>query len=218
RETFTYTVTDNHGKSSTAVATVDVTVNDPGPPATSFSVETGEDTALGAGALSGHVTAGEAGDPGDSLTYSGPTTSPDGALVTVNANGSFSYDPTGVGAFETLHFDATATDTFTYTVTDNHGKSSTAVATVDVTVNDPGPTATSFSVATGEDTAIAAGALSGHVTAGEAGDTGDSLTYSGPTTSTDGALVTVNANGSFSYHPTGVGGFETLHFHAPAAG
>src|SRR5260370_42316478 len=73
--------------------------------------------------------------------------------------------------------------TFTYTVTDNHGKSSTAVATVDVTVNDPGPTATSFSVSTGEDTAIAAGTLTGHVTAGEVGDAGDSLTRSGaPTT------------------------------------
>src|SRR5260370_11736080 len=89
--------------------------------------------AIAAGTLSGHVTAGEVGDAGDTLTYSGPTVSTDGAIVSVNAaTGSFSYNPARVAAFGTLHFGRAAAETFTYTVTANHGRMPPAGATLDV--------------------------------------------------------------------------------------
>ena len=64
--------------------------------ASNYSTATDEDTAISGGVLTGSVIAGEPGDSGDTLTYSGDSTSADGALVTVNANGTFSYDPTAV--------------------------------------------------------------------------------------------------------------------------
>ena len=58
------------------------------------------------------------------LTASGPATSTQGGSVSVNADGSFSYNPpTG---FE-------GTDTFTYTVTDTSGKTDTGTVTFTIT-------------------------------------------------------------------------------------
>jgi uncharacterized repeat protein (TIGR01451 family) len=57
------------------------------------------------------------------LTASGPATSAQGGNVTVNANGSFSYNPPA--GYE-------GPDSFTYTVTDPTGKTDTATASVTV--------------------------------------------------------------------------------------
>ncbi|MGV3755793.1 MAG: Ig-like domain-containing protein [Verrucomicrobiota bacterium] len=65
-----------------------------------------------------------------------------GATVVVNADGSFSYDPTTSATLTTLAFGVTMDDTFDYTVTDGFGGFSTATVTVTVSgVNAP-PTAT----------------------------------------------------------------------------
>lgn len=65
-----------------------------------------------------------------------------GATVVVNADGSFSYDPTTSATLAVLANGVTVNDTFDYTVTDGFGGFSTATVTVAVTgVNAP-PTAT----------------------------------------------------------------------------
>lgn len=78
-------------------------------------------------------------DPdGDPLTVTGfDATSANGAAVTVNPDGSFTYDPTGVPAIEALGAGETLADTFTYTIADGNGETDTATATVFVAgVND----------------------------------------------------------------------------------
>jgi VCBS repeat-containing protein len=58
-----------------------------------------------------------------------------GALVTVNADGSYSYNPNG--RFDYLAAGETATDSFTYRVTDDSGASDTATVTITINgVND----------------------------------------------------------------------------------
>ncbi len=58
-----------------------------------------------------------------------------GALLTLNANGTFSYNPNG--KFESLAAGATATDSFTYKVSDGNGGNDTATATITINgVND----------------------------------------------------------------------------------
>ena len=58
-----------------------------------------------------------------------------GALVTLNADGSFDYDP--YGQFESLADGVTTTDSFDYTVVDAFGQTATATATITITgVND----------------------------------------------------------------------------------
>ena len=55
-----------------------------------------------------------------------------GALLTVNGDGSYDYDPNG--AFESLAVTESTTDTFTYTIDDGNGGGGDT-ATVTVTIN-----------------------------------------------------------------------------------
>ncbi|MCH8044807.1 MAG: cadherin domain-containing protein [Planctomycetes bacterium] len=67
-----------------------------------------------------------------------PVTLASGSLVTVNADGSFTYDPNG--AFESLAVDQTATDSFPYTASDGDGGTDTATVTVTITGENDAPT------------------------------------------------------------------------------
>jgi VCBS repeat-containing protein len=64
-----------------------------------------------------------------------------GALLTLNADGTFSYDPNA--AFESLAAGQTATDSFTYTAFDGQGHSADATATVTLIGVNDAPTITS---------------------------------------------------------------------------
>ena len=62
----------------------------------------------------------------------------DGAAVTIDPHGSFTYDPTGSTTLKALPDGAHMTDSFTYTVDDGHGGTSSATVSITVTgVNDP---------------------------------------------------------------------------------
>ncbi|HEX6987803.1 MAG TPA: Ig-like domain-containing protein, partial [Planctomycetaceae bacterium] len=92
------------------------------------------------GALTGNLFANDSdpdGDPLSVIQVSGraesvgtPITLPSGALLTVNADGTFAYDPNG--RFRWLGPGETDTDTFTYSVSDGWG--GTATARVKVTI------------------------------------------------------------------------------------
>ncbi len=69
---------------------------------------------------------------GNAVPLGTATLLPSGALLTINANGTFVYDPNG--AFNSLAAGVTATDTFTYTVSDNFGETSVSAATVTITI------------------------------------------------------------------------------------
>jgi VCBS repeat-containing protein len=129
QEVFTYTVTDAHGKSATAKIVIGVTGVNDDPVAQALSDTVSENgPAL--------TFAADFGDPdvGDTHKVSVGTAGTLGS-VTLNDNGTFSYDPNG--KFESLKLGQTATDTFTYTVTDNHGGYSTKTVTVTIVgVND----------------------------------------------------------------------------------
>src|SRR5260370_10749510 len=55
-DTFSYTVTDNHGHTSTATVTVDVSETDAAPTAATFTASADEDASI-TGSLTSHVTA-----------------------------------------------------------------------------------------------------------------------------------------------------------------
>jgi VCBS repeat-containing protein len=80
-------------------------------------------------------------DPGilDAHTaMAGTYTSANGALVTILADGSTTYNPNG--AFEYLGQGQSATDSFTYTAVDDDGGTGSATVTVTVTGQNDGPT------------------------------------------------------------------------------
>ncbi|MDF1738158.1 MAG: Ig-like domain-containing protein, partial [Verrucomicrobiales bacterium] len=71
----------------------------------------------------------------DPLSVAGIDTSATKGIVTMNADGTFSYDPNG--QFEYLGVGQSENDTFTYTVADNDGGTTTETVTITVTgVND----------------------------------------------------------------------------------
>ncbi|MCC1493200.1 VCBS domain-containing protein [Cognatishimia sp. F0-27] len=128
------------------VAFGDVTI---GAVANDDSISTDEDTAVSTGnlldndfdvALDGSLSIVAGGDGVTDTHLAAGTatfTAANGGSVTLNADGTYSYDPNGV--FEALNEGepAPAADSFTYTVTDADGNQATATVTVDLTgVND----------------------------------------------------------------------------------
>ena len=69
---------------------------------------------------------------GVAYTPGTPVVLPSGSTVTLNADGSYTYDPTTQPAWQALNNGESASDSFTYTITDGSG---TATATVDLTID-----------------------------------------------------------------------------------
>ncbi len=121
--TFTYTVTDSFGASHTSTVTLTITGQNDGPVASAMNVSTTESSPV--------VITPDFADPdaSDTHTFAIDTSSTTGT-VTINDDGTFTYNPNG--EFDALNRGETATDTFTYTVTDSKGESSTETVTVTV--------------------------------------------------------------------------------------
>jgi VCBS repeat-containing protein len=135
-----------------------------------------------------------------------------GARLTVNADGSYSYDPDG--AFEFLGAGESALDSFTYVASDSQGGSDTATVTIAVSGVNDAPVAIDDEALTDEDHAVSGNVLRfdfdvdvgdtrlvGAVN-GEAADVGATITLG------SGALLTLLADGFFTYDPNGA--FEFL--------
>ncbi|MEL7266919.1 MAG: LamG-like jellyroll fold domain-containing protein, partial [Planctomycetota bacterium] len=69
---------------------------------------------------------------GSNYTPGSQLTLPSGALLTVEADGSFSFHPTTVAAWQNLDHDDSTTDSFTYTIRDAEGLTATATATITI--------------------------------------------------------------------------------------
>ena len=136
-DTFVYTISDTL-LDETATVSVTVTgVNDI-PLAEDDTYAVNEDEVLTVDAAAGLLANDSDVDGSAVLTVGGyDAVSVLGATVTVNADGSFSYDPRDAAALEALAASGTVTDTFDYTVSDEHGATATAMVTVAVGDIDP---------------------------------------------------------------------------------
>ena len=176
-DSFTYTMRDGMGATSTATVTVTVNGANDGPTAAPDRFTTDEDTPV-----SGNVLANDTDpDQGDTKTVAsvngsaasvGQTiTLASGARLNVNADGTFTYDPTG--AFDQLRAGQTATDSFAYVMADGAGATGGATVTVTVAGVNDAPVAVDDEASTDEDTALNAAApgVLGNDTDRDAGDT-----------------------------------------------
>jgi VCBS repeat-containing protein len=92
------------------------------------------------------------GDHLDVLSVVGSSTSSaKGAAVAVAADGSYTYDPSGVLEFQQLGEGQTTVDTFTYTIQDLGGAMATASVQITVTGVNDAPVAIADSFSTNED-------------------------------------------------------------------
>ena len=187
-DTFNYTVTDASGATSTQTVTINITGQNDGPVAVSVAAETDENTSV---AITPNFSDA---DVGDSHRFAVDTADTKG-LVTLNEDGTFTYDPNG--QFDDLKSGETATDTFSYTVTDKAGESSTETVTVTingVATNTP-PDTFPYEFTTDEDGKIVFRAIFHDP------DVGDTHTYSLNTDGLKGTL-TETGDGVFEYDPS----------------
>jgi|GEM_PF-903662 len=135
-QSYTYSVDDGNGGSDDAQITVSVTGVNDDPNAVADVNATDEQTVV-----SGNVLDNDSDiDRLDSISVSsvngdeanvGMTTMlTSGALLSMNADGSYDYDPNG--AFDTLNDGQIAQDSFSYEIIDDHGAVSTATVTIDI--------------------------------------------------------------------------------------
>ncbi|HEX8308488.1 MAG TPA: Ig-like domain-containing protein [Allosphingosinicella sp.] len=131
-DSFTYTITDSKGLTSTATATVTIAgiTQNTAPAAADDALEVAEDA--GPTDVTAILLANDSDPEGDSFQITSVQgVSHRGAVVTVGPDGKVSYDAGQI--FGYLEDGDSATDHFTYTITDAHGLTSTATATVTIT-------------------------------------------------------------------------------------
>ncbi|MCH9790322.1 MAG: tandem-95 repeat protein [Planctomycetes bacterium] len=138
-----------------------------------------------------------------------------GALLTINANGTFSYDPNG--QFENLADGIDGSDSFTYTITDAQGGTDTATVNLTITGVNDDPVAVDDAFTTDEDTELTGeNVFAANPTTADSDPESQSFTVTAVAGGTvdslfalaSGALLTLNANGTFTYDPNGA--FESL--------
>lgn len=224
----TVVVNDGDANSNMSTNFIDVAKANDAPTALDDAASTDEDTVLSNPAATGLVAPNDT-DPdaadilsisqvnGSAANVSRQITLASGALLTVNADGSYAYNPNG--QFENLSVGQSATDSFTYQISDGNGGTDTATVTLTINGANDAPTAVDDAGTTDEDSLLNVPVATGLITPNDSDpDVADILTVSqvngsaanvgSQITLASGALLTVNADGSYAYDPNGQ--FESL--------
>jgi VCBS repeat-containing protein len=190
--TFTYTATDSYGVTSD-MATVFVTIFgiNTAPVAADVAVAADEDAPVTAA-----FGATDKQDLPEDLVYT-IVSGPDAGTVTINKDGTFTFDPGG--GFQGLDAGETKDVTFTYTATDSQGViSNNAVVTITVTGLNDAPAAANVTAAAAEDGPEVIGLFDVNDVDGE--DVPGSLVYEIVSQPAEGT-VTDNGDGTFTFNP-----------------
>ncbi|PLS20364.1 hypothetical protein C0U40_17155 [Amylibacter cionae] len=176
-DSFTYTVSDGNGGTDTQTVNIRVDAVNDAPVAQAGTASGDEDTVISGTLLASDVD-------GDTLRFAVETQATHGT-VAIRPDGSYAYTP---GA------DFNGSDSFTYTVSDGNGGTDTQTINITVNAVNDAPEGLTAELAVDED-----GTITGMLVAQDID--GDSLTFALDTAASNG-VVTVSADGSFSYTPT----------------
>jgi VCBS repeat-containing protein len=213
-DSFTYTASDGQG--GTTSTTVTFTI-DRAPTVTNDSNNTSEGGSLSVNTANG-VLANDSDRDGDPITISavsgsaanvGTSTATTYGHITLNADGSYSYTADNTAAIDGAASGSHPVDTITFTVSDGFGGFTNE--TLSITLDRPA-VATADSLNTNESTqAISGSGGNPNLLANDNDPDGDSITItavngSGANVGTQivlasGALLTVNADGTYTYDP-----------------
>jgi cyclophilin family peptidyl-prolyl cis-trans isomerase len=188
-DTFTYTIKDSAGDTSTATVTVDVTDVNDNPVANDDSISVAEDSPSTSLTVLANDTSGD--DVGETLVVSDVGAASHGTVTIATDGKTLNYMPTA---------NYSGTDTFTYTLSDGRGGTDTGQVSITVTAVNDAPTATRDIRSMNEDAVLTLTLddLLGNDTAG-AGETDQTLTVVSVDTATDGT-VTLSGN-TITYTP-----------------
>ena len=217
-DTFSYTASAQGGSSRATVTLTLTGVNDAPRALDDAGASTDEDSVLTVSAAAGLLANDSDPDAGATLQVSAvngaagsvgaPLTLASGAILTVAADGSYTFDPRpGYGG---LAAGASANETFSYTLSDGVGGSDTAAVSVAVTgVNDPPVgSADSYTQAVGNtrlqvhNSPSLPARVVGDVLDNDSDPEGQALSVVAATQATaQGGSVTIDAAGQFTYTP-----------------
>ncbi len=214
----TYMVQDPSGEMSTATVTVTVTGENDGPTAVMDTYTASEDGVTDLGNVIGNDTDPEndalevAEVNGDPANVGTPVAGDNGGLVTINEDGTVSFDANG--EFDALGEGEEATTTVTYTITDPDGETDTAEVVITVKGTNDAPVAVRNDYTADFDEA--AGDVDGNVLTDNTGDgvdsdpEGDDLTVVGVGAPNSGVGVAVagSAGGLFTILADGTVDFD----------
>ncbi|MGM9428226.1 Ig-like domain-containing protein [Hydrogenophaga sp. MI9] len=206
-DTFTYQVSNGLGGVASATVDVNITAPNYNPPVAHNDAEAMlANTTHSDSVLSNNGFGADTDPNGDALTVvqvnlteftpGTPIELPSGALLTMNANGSYVYNPNG--QFTSLAAGATATDSFSYTITDSHGGNSSATVTFTITGVNDAPTAVADSYTVSETGAT----VLGNLTANDSDPDGDTLGIGFPSyTGSNGGSFGLDDSGNVVFIP-----------------
>ena len=220
--TVTYTIDDGNGGTDTATVTVTVNGVNDAPIAVEDAFMTDESTVVTGDVFDDNGNGADSDADGDMFTVtvvngegssSGvgvPVNGEGGGLFTINADGSFSFDPNG--EFDGLNDGESADTMVTYTVDDGNGGTSSADVIVTVTGISPNtaPTANDDAFDAGEASQVAGNVLGDNGSGADSDPEGDTLTVSqvGGSASSVGQLVTGSSGGAFLINDDGTFNFD----------
>ena len=218
---FTYTVSDGHGGTSTATVNLTIAPVNDAPVTVNDSYTTTEKATLTVPVATGllvndtdvdtaHAALFVTQINGNAMTSGAPITLPSGAILTQNADGTFAYNPNG--AFNSLAAGQSTTDSFTYQVSDGQGGLATATATVTITGVNDAPVAVADTNSTNPHIIVASDAAHGVLVNDTDADTthaslvvsavgGSNSNVGQPIAGSNGGTFTINTDGSYSFNP-----------------
>lgn len=215
-DSYEYTISDGNGGSDTAKVTIDVACVNDAPVAVDDTGSTNADAVLNV-PLAG-ILANDSDVDGDALVVSAVNGNDaiigqqimldSGALLTVNADGSYSLDPNG--QYDHLGVGETATESYEYTISDGNGGEDTATVTITIIGVNDAPVAVDDAYEGKQDTTLVIDAPG--VLGNDSDIDGDAIFVdSFDAGSQFGGSVSVNPDGSFSYTPApGFAGYDSF--------
>ncbi|MFC3115100.1 retention module-containing protein [Cellvibrio fontiphilus] len=177
-DSFTVTISDGNGGTTTSLVSIGVTPVNVAPTAGDLNLTTDEDVPVN-GAIS-------ANDPdGDTLSYSVTGSPASGTVVLNAATGTFTYTPnTGY----------TGGDSFVVTISDGNGGTTTSTVTIGVNSTNDAPVASNLNLTTDEDIPV-----NGAVLASDPDS--DPLSFLVSANPTHGSVILNPVTGTFTYTP-----------------
>lgn len=190
-DTFTYMATDGTQSSTAATVTVTVTATNTAPVTAADSYTLQEDSSITVSAADGVLK--NDSDPQGSAITAVLVAAPQNGTVSLNANGSFNYTP--VANFS-------GTDSFTYSASDGSLTSGATTVTLLVQPVADAPVGVNDIYSVDQGGTLSVTAANGVLKNDTDADANTTLTAAQVAAPTHGTL-TLNANGSFVYKPTG---------------